>query len=119
MGNKLELWSEVRHVADRAVGSVLAATPGVPRRRSTLEPTPVPWSAVVNAWQAARNTQTLRKAWAKACSNTKAAREQDEEDDEAEDAEENGDEIIERVKSDPDLDPHEQRLLPTIVSSGK
>ena len=38
---------------------------------------------------------------------------------EAEDAEENGDEIIERVKSDPDLDPHEQRLLPTIVSSGK
>ncbi|KAL1735246.1 P-loop containing nucleoside triphosphate hydrolase protein [Schizophyllum commune] len=116
-GNKLELWSEVRHVADRAVGSVLAATPGVPRRRSTLEPTPVPWSAVVNAWQAARNTQTLRKAWAKACSNTKAAREQDEEDDEAEDAEENGDEIIERVKSDPDLDPHEQRLLPTIVSS--
>ncbi|KAL1692346.1 hypothetical protein GGG16DRAFT_51629 [Schizophyllum commune] len=116
-GNKLELWSEVRHVADRAVGSVLAATPGVPRRRSTLEPTPVPWSAVVNAWQAARNTQTLRKAWAKACSNTKAAREQDEEDDEAEDAEENGDEIIECVKSDPDLDPHEQRLLPTIVSS--
>uniref|UniRef100_D8PX12 AAA+ ATPase domain-containing protein n=1 Tax=Schizophyllum commune (strain H4-8 / FGSC 9210) TaxID=578458 RepID=D8PX12_SCHCM len=116
-GNKLELWSEVRHVADRAVGSVLAATPGVPRRRSTLEPTPVPWSAVVNAWQAARNTQTLRKAWAKACSSTKAAREQDEEDDEAEDAEENGDEIIERVKSDPDLDPHEQRLLPTIVSS--
>ncbi|TRM57547.1 hypothetical protein BD626DRAFT_464684 [Schizophyllum amplum] len=115
-GNKLELWSEVRHVADRAVGSVLAASPGVPRRRSTLEPTPVPWNAVVNAWTAARNTNTLRKAWAKAFSSSKVAREVDEENAD-EDAAETEDEIIERVKSDPDLDTHEQRLLPTIVSS--
>ncbi|KAL1745608.1 hypothetical protein HDZ31DRAFT_36000 [Schizophyllum fasciatum] len=115
-GNRLELWSEVRHVADRAVGSVLATAPGVPRRRSTLEPTPVPWSAVVHAWAAARNTRALRRAWAKACAGGKAAREADEAD-AAADAEESADEIIERVRSDADLDAHEQRLLPTIVSS--
>lgn len=119
-GKRVEVWTTVKQIADRAVGSVVVANSNRPKSdKSTLEPTTIPWSIVHSAWSAHRSSRDLRKAWMKESSG-KTTREQDEEDDEDEDGmeEEDEDDVLERIKNDPDLDQHEQRLLSCIVDTG-
>lgn len=118
-GKKVEVWMTVRQIADRAVGSVFATNSSqIKTEKPTLEPTVIPWSAVYRAWSAQRSSRDLRQAWMKESSG-KLVRELDEEDDENEDVEEdNTDEVLERIKQDPELEQHEQRLLPCIVDAG-
>ncbi|KAG6333127.1 hypothetical protein ID866_5967 [Astraeus odoratus] len=126
---RVEPWSSIRQIADRAVGSVVATQPSSAGGSSPgLEPTAVPWSAIHRAWAAQRSSHELRRAW------TKDARvritrgpqqedgiEEDAEEIEGEEGEEGAgkyvDEVVEAVKQDKDLDPHEQRLLGCIVDS--
>ncbi|KAL4077009.1 hypothetical protein V8B97DRAFT_1866319 [Scleroderma yunnanense] len=127
---RVEPWSSIRQIADRAVGSVVASQPHSPTVYPTpdLELTAVPWSAIHRAWAAQRSGPDLRKAW------TKDARvrivrvpqhedgaEEDGEDFDG-DGEEEGrryvDEVVEAVKQDKYLDPHEERLLGCIVDAG-
>lgn len=116
---RIEVWSNVRKIADRAVGSVVATSTSSKPEKSTLQPTQIPWSAVHHAWVAHRTSRDLRKAWMKESAG-KFLREQDEDerDEDDESVEDNVDEVVERVKQDPDLDQHEQRLLPCIIDSG-
>ncbi|EIW85015.1 AAA-domain-containing protein [Coniophora puteana RWD-64-598 SS2] len=124
--NRVEVWPTVKQIADRAVGSVIAGAPLAPppkRSLANVEQTPVPWAAVHRAWAAQRSSHELRKSWVKdSVSKThrsKDFKEIEEEADEDEDqaGEETADETIERLKSDPDLDQHEQRLLSCIVNA--
>lgn len=124
----VEPWSSIRQIADRAVGSVVAAQQPAssPLYAPGLEPTAVSWSAIHRAWAAQRSSRSLRKAW------TKDARvrvprgplheygaEEDGEEFDGEEAEEGRervvDEVVEAIKQDKDLDPHEERLLGCIV----
>ncbi|KAI6036115.1 hypothetical protein BKA83DRAFT_4158703 [Pisolithus microcarpus] len=118
----VEPWSSIRQIADRAVGSVVAAQQPAssPLYAPGLEPTAVSWSAIHRAWAAQRSSRSLRKAW------TKDARvrvprgplhEYEELDgEEAEEGRERVvDEVVEAIKQDKDLDPHEERLLGCIV----
>ncbi|KAJ7709967.1 hypothetical protein B0H17DRAFT_1030021 [Mycena rosella] len=119
-GNRIEIWPAVRAVADRAVGSAAASMDHTAKR--TLDATPVDWPAINGAWAAHRASRNLRKTWMKEASNPSKStpREQDEDEGEKEDDEddvEEVDELIERLKNDPTLDPHEHRLLPCIVNS--
>ena len=119
-GKRVEVWTIVKQIADRAVGSMVAANSSQPKSdKSTLEPTAIPWSTVYRAWSAQRSSRDLRKAWMKESSG-KTLREQDEEDDEDEDdmEKENDSDILERIKQDPSLEQHEQKLLPCIVDAG-
>jgi hypothetical protein len=118
-GKRIEVWTNVKQIADRAVGSMVAAKASpTTSDKSTLEPTAIPWSAVYHAWSAQRSSRDLRKAWMKE-SLGKTVREQDEDEDEEGDSmEEDDDDILERIKHDPDLDQHEQKLLPCIVDAG-
>jgi hypothetical protein len=105
-GRRLEAWTTVRQIADRALGAALAG--GAPA--GVLEPTGVAWGAVHAAWAAQRGARDVRKAWAGGAG---------EKEDVADDAPAvEADELVERVKSDPDLDQHEQRLLGCIVDAG-
>ena len=126
---RVEPWLSIRQIADKAVGSVVASqsslsVPPFPG----LEPTAVPWSAIHRAWAAQRSGPDLRKTW------TKDARvrivrgpqhedgiEEDNEDVDWEGEEGRGkhvDEVVEAVKQDKYLDPHEERLLGCIVDPG-
>jgi hypothetical protein len=119
-GKRVEVWTTVKQIADRAVGSMVAANSNRPKSdKSTLEPTAIPWSIVHSAWSAHRSSRDLRKAWMKESSG-KTIREQDEDEDEDDDdiEEEDEDDVLERIKNDPDLDQHEQRLLSCIVDTG-
>jgi hypothetical protein len=120
-GKRIEVWPNVLQIADRAVGSVVATWPPVSlsgkTEKSTLDPTPIPWSALQKAWAAQRSSRDLRKAWLKH-SSRKPVQGQKKDDDEDEDVEVMVDEVVEKIKHDPDLDQHEQRLLPCIVDSG-
>jgi hypothetical protein len=119
-GKRIEAWTNVKQIADRAVGSMFAANSSAPTSdKSTLEPTAIPWSAVHRAWSAQRSSRDLRKAWMKE-SLGKTVREQGEDEDDSDDIEEeDDDDVLERIKQDPELEPHEQRLLPCIVDAGK
>ncbi|KAJ7109306.1 hypothetical protein C8R44DRAFT_802169 [Mycena epipterygia] len=116
-GNRIEVWSTVRAVADRAVGHAVATRVSTEKR--TLDATPVKWSAIDSAWASHRASRNLRRAWMKESSSaSKSAREQEEEDDEENEVDaEEVDEVVERVKNEADLDAHEQRLLTCIVDS--
>ncbi|KAJ6630739.1 hypothetical protein B0H10DRAFT_1982677 [Mycena sp. CBHHK59/15] len=117
-GNRIEVWSTVRAVADRAVGNAVA-TRGLTSNpeKPSLDATPVGWPAINGAWTAHRAARSLRKAWMKEASTSKPIREQDDEEDVTdEQGDEEMDEVVDRVKNDPDLDPHEQRLLSCIVN---
>jgi hypothetical protein len=120
-GKKIEVWPNVLQIADRAVGSVVATWPPVSlsgkTEKSALDPTYIPWSALQMAWAAQRSSRDLRKAWMKTSSG-RPVRGQEKEDDEDEEVEVMVDEVVEKIKHDPDLDQHEQRLLPCIVDSG-
>lgn len=118
-GNHIEVWSAVKKIADRAVGSIMSSRSDLNKtERGTLEPTVIPWSAVHDAWSAHRSTAEKRKLWMKDVSLSKATR-----DDADLEGEEDGDRMgtdsaVERIKNDPELDNHEQRLLSCIVDKG-
>jgi hypothetical protein len=121
--NRLEAWASVRQIADRAVGSVVSS-PGLSQKKPGLEPTPVPWAAVRHAWSAQRSSRDLRKTLMRE-SVVKIVKQKDAEEDhedaegEEAEAEEKVDEVVERVRQDPDLEQHEQRLLSCIVDPGE
>jgi len=121
-GKTVEVWSNVRQIADRAVGSVIAAHRSSSKpEKATLDSTAVTWLAVHHSWAAHRSAHDRRKMWMKESSpSSKAVREQEEEDeDEGFEVEREVDEVVERVKNESDLDSHESRLLPCIVDSGE
>ncbi|KZP24799.1 AAA-domain-containing protein [Athelia psychrophila] len=115
-GRKIEVWSNVKSIADRAVGSVVASrTVQTKGDKLTLDSTPIPWSAVQRAWNAHRSSRELRKAWTKD-SSPKTTLEEDI-DELSKMNEPEHDELLERVKQDPELEQHEQRLLSCIVDA--
>jgi hypothetical protein len=129
---RVEPWSSIRQIADRAVGSVVSSSiisPAISKTLGpTLEPTSVPWSAIHSAWAAQRSSRDLRRAWSKDA-RVRVPRES-QPDDATEDeldaleleAGEDGrpiDEVVEKIKQDEDLDTHEKRLLGCIVDPGK
>ena len=133
---RVEPWPSIRQIADRAVGSVVSSSiisPTSPSTTSkalgaTLEPTSVPWSAIHRAWAAQRSSRDLRRAWSKDAriripreSQPDDATEDEFDAFEVEDGEEGPlvDEVVEKVKQDEDLDPHEKRLLGCIVDPSK
>ncbi|RDB21505.1 CDP-diacylglycerol--inositol 3-phosphatidyltransferase [Hypsizygus marmoreus] len=119
-GNRIEVWANVRRIADRALGNTLAiARISGSAEKATLDSTIVPWSAVYKAWVAHRSSKDLRTSWLKeAFSVSKPSRELDEADEGSEeDNKKQTDEVIERIKNESELDSHEQRLLSCIVDS--
>jgi ATPase family associated with various cellular activities (AAA) len=117
-GNKVEVWPNVRGIADRAIGNTLSV--GGNLEKATLNSTEVPWSAVHKAWASHRSSNDLRKSWLRDASSPHSIiREHDKNEDiDEEEQQAKPDEVIEKIKHDSDLDAHEQRLLPCIVDSG-
>lgn len=118
-GREVEKWSNVLKIADHAVGKAIAASvkDRVASAKASLEPVPVEWGSVLDAWAAHKAARDMRKAWVQ--HSVPKASEQDDEKAEGRSAdEEHVDEVIERLKRDPDLDSHEQRLLGCIVDTG-
>ncbi|KIJ68966.1 hypothetical protein HYDPIDRAFT_144468 [Hydnomerulius pinastri MD-312] len=140
---RVEPWFSIRQIADRAVGSVVSSSlipPASLRSTSssskssssstlppTLEPTSVPWSAIHRAWAAHRSSRSLRRAWSKDA-RLRIQRDQALDDaaeeeldaferEEGEEGAKGVDEVVEAVKQDEDLDPHEKRLLGCIVDA--
>ncbi|KAJ7632559.1 hypothetical protein FB45DRAFT_912768 [Roridomyces roridus] len=109
-GNRIEVWPTVRAIADRAVGRAVATTGNAER---TLDATPVSWPGIDEAWSAHWASRNSRKAWMKEAA--KSEHEDDTQDGPLESGE--VDEVVERLKSDPNLDSHERRLLPCIVNA--
>ncbi|KAG7092332.1 hypothetical protein E1B28_008693 [Marasmius oreades] len=111
-GNRIEMWSNVRRIADRALGSVIAAS--AEERKPTLDRTFVPWHVVSRAWASVNGVLDVRRSWLKEALPSVLAADNEE-------GERVGkgyhDEVIEAVKNDPDLDHHEQRLLSSIVDA--
>lgn len=120
-GQKVEVWSNVRKIADRAMGSVMvrqrALTVG--QANLSLESMPVPWSAVQEAWISYHSMITARKTWLKEAIGHLPLDDAVEKKDDLANAGSATDKVVEAVKNDPDLDQHEARLLPCIVDSGK
>lgn len=133
----VEPWPSIRQIADRAVGGVVSSSMTLPvvspsttskTLGTTLEPTSVPWSAIHRAWAAQRSSRDLRRTWSKDA-RIRIPRENQPDDVtedeldalELEDGEDGRsvDEVVEKVKQDEDLDPHEKRLLGCIVDPGK
>ncbi|KAF8078024.1 hypothetical protein FPV67DRAFT_1557446 [Lyophyllum atratum] len=119
-GNRVELWSNVRRIADRAIGNTLASTSiSGPSEKTTLEATVVHWSSVHDAWAAHRSSKDRRSSWLKeAFSVHRTTWEQEQADENAlEEKEEQIDAVVERVRNETELDPHEQKLLGCIVDA--
>ena len=117
-GRTVEVWPNVQRVADRAVGSVVASSRAYLPSNRSLDPTHVPWSAVFDAWAADRSTQDLWKTLFTTPPSGKLPRENEEEERAEVEDEADVDEIIEKLRRNPDLDEHEQRLLGCIVDTG-
>ena len=117
-GRTVEVWPNVQRIADRAVGSVMAASRAYLPSNRSLDPTHVPWSAVFDAWAADRSTQDLWKTLFATPPSGKLPRENEEEERAEVEDEADVDEIIEKLRRNPDLDEHEQRLLGCIVDTG-
>lgn len=122
-GQRVEVWTTVKEIADRAVGSVVASLAdrnpdNIAGNGQSLDPTPIPWSAVQLAWDSQRNSRNTRRAWIEEASGRTTQHEEGERDAESAKTPEL-DEVIERVKQDPELDQHETRLLGCIVDSGE
>ncbi|KAG6818181.1 hypothetical protein H0H87_000086 [Tephrocybe sp. NHM501043] len=116
-GERVEVWSDVRRTADRALGNTLASTAA--SEGLTLESTVVPWPAVHAAWAAHRSAKDLRSSWLKeAFSVHKVAWEHEKVDEGTEDGtHEQFDEVVERVKTETELERHEEKLLGCIVDA--
>ncbi|KAE9399307.1 AAA-domain-containing protein [Gymnopus androsaceus JB14] len=120
-GHQLESWSTVRQIADRAIGRVVASTKddSNSQSRPTLERTSVSWSDIHRAWGAVHGALEYRKAWLRDSFSVFGRKSEDEQGRQRgeETEKEKFDEVVENVKNDPDIDPHEHRLLPTIVDA--
>ncbi|TBU35857.1 AAA-domain-containing protein [Dichomitus squalens] len=116
-GDTVEVWPNVQRVADRAVGSVMAASQAYLPTNRSLDPTPIPWSAVFDAWAADRSTQDMWKNLFTFQPSGKLPRESEEGERTGADEEADVDEIIEKLRRNPDLEEHEQRLLGCIVDT--
>ena len=127
-GRAVVVWSVVKQVADRALGSVLMEQEPEPQdqqrsksRRTpmaTLDSTLIPWLAVARAFLTKASASAMRKHLAKEITEAgegKTGKGGEEDADGRKGREEAMDEVIERVKRDPELDEHEQRLLGCIV----
>ena len=128
-GRVIVVWPAIKQVVDRALGSVLipqqehelqSQQQSKPRKtpKLTLDSTVVPWTAVARAFLTKASGGSMRRHWAK-----ETAKSAEQEGDGEEGTNVNGrkgreeelDEEIEKVKQDPDLEEHEQRLLGCIV----
>jgi len=120
-GNKIEVWSNVRKIADRAIGSVMSTQRSLSHQEKvTLLPTVVPWSAVHAAWTSYHSVIDPRKHWLRdVIGHTSLSDDLPEGADSLVSAGSGADKEVENVKNDPDLDQHETRLLPCIVDSRK
>ena len=123
-GRVVVVWSVVKQVADRALGSVSIAQQEYELQsrsrkipKLTLDPTVVPWSAIARAFLTKASAGAMRRHWA--TETAKVGEGEGGEEGTSADGkrgrEEELDEVIERVKQDTDLDEHEQRLLGCIV----
>jgi hypothetical protein len=121
--NQFEAWTSVREIADRAVGSVVSSSALLQQKKLELEPTPVPWATVHRAWAAQRSAHNLRKSFMRdsAVKIVKQKNAEEEHEDVEGEETEGGkvDEVVERVRQDPYLEQHEQRLLSCIVDPGE
>ena len=120
-GNRIEPWSDVRKIADRAIGSVMVLQQALNfQDRATLASTVVPWSAVETAWKSYHSLSDARRNWLKeTIGATPSSDGALDGQGQLLDAGSESDKVVETVKTDPDLDQHEVRLLPCIVDSGK
>lgn len=120
------VWSVIKRAVDGALGSVLIAQPelqGQHQSKSqrtpklTLDPTVVPWIAVAQAFLTKASAGAIRRHWAKEIAEAGEGKDDEEgaNMNSRKGREEEMDEVIERVKRDPNLDEHEQRLLGCIV----
>ena len=134
-GRVVVVWSVTKQAADRALASVSIAqqeyelqsqqqsrSRKVPKL--TLDPTVVPWSAVARAFSSNASADAMRRHWAKETAKVGEGEDGKESEgganaDGGRGREEEVDEVIEKVKQDPDLDEHEQRLLGCIVDPRK
>lgn len=108
--NRLESWSTVRKISDRAVGNVIDRL-----HQLKLFPTPIPWIAVQLAWMECNRLGNTRARWLEEVFGDKL-----DQDDDGEAAPGSAsDKIVENLKMDPDLDLHEARLLPCIVDGSE
>ncbi|KAJ3937082.1 MAG: hypothetical protein NXY57DRAFT_983043 [Lentinula lateritia] len=112
-GSQLESWSTVKDIAHRAIGGVVASREAT--KRPTLEHTNVSWSDVHYAWGAVHGALEYRKSWLK--DSVPVARKLEDEPETEQRAKLGYDQVIESVKNDPEIDPHEQRLLSSIVDA--
>jgi hypothetical protein len=117
--NRVEAWTSVRQIADRALGSVVASQRLPKQKKLGLEPTPVSWAAVRHAWAARRSARDLRKSFMREPGAKIVQKDPEAEEDHEEGDQEKVDEVLERVKQDPELEQHEQRLLSCIVDTGE
>lgn len=119
-GNHIEVWSIVKKIADRAVGSVMSnQSDSTKTDRGTLEPTVISWLAVQDAWSAHQSTAEKRKLWMKDMSLSKVFRDAADVEGEEDRDRLDIDLVVDRIKNDPELDNHEQRLLSCIVDKGE
>lgn len=120
-GNKIESWSDVRKISDRAMGSVMASQNAFnDHEKATLAPTVIPWSAIQKAWRSCHSMNETRKNWMKETMGSQSVADNiDGEKEKILNAGSEADKVVESIKSDPDLDQHEARLLPCIVDSGE
>lgn len=119
-GKHIVPWQTVRRIADRAVGRIVAE--GTQHRLAipSLDSTPIPWSAVYDAWIRHQTSEGLWKTLLTTTPGRTNRETPEDEDGEEKSGDEDAndvDEIVERLKRDPDLDPHEVRLLGSIVDT--
>lgn len=128
-GKHVEIWSVVKSIADRVVGNVVASDSSTTSilsflspNKSTLEPTPINWDSVVTAWTAHRAAGNIKRAWLTETTGKSTKENATDDEDESKHLKSgvNGrvDELVQQVKSDPDLTPHESRLLGCIIDAG-
>jgi hypothetical protein len=116
-GNKVEVWSIVRKIADRAIGSVMSSQRILSsHEKATIPITVVPWSAVHAAWASYHSSIDARKNWLRdVIGHASLSDDLPEDADNPSGANSSADKVVESVKNDPDLDQHQARLLSCIV----
>lgn len=124
-GTRIEDWTVIRKIADRALGSVLTKSNTFSIGASATDPPLglVPWEDVIEAWVSFKTAKDSRKAWIKEAvalmkGHTAVDGDVDEDGENGEEGKEE-DDLVERIRGDPDLDPHQQRLLGCIVDAGE
>lgn len=112
-GKSVEVWNNVREIADRVVGKAIACQSVV-----NLDNIPVEWSEVFEAWAGHRGMKDSRRLWVQ--QSTRRILKEEDENEEGDDIPK-VDEVVERVRREAergDLDQHEQRLMGCIVDAG-